>query len=100
MTTDEIILVAFRGTEAVKDFITDANVDLIAGPLRGEVHEGLSEALTPVWGTIKQTIANFRGAGGKSLWFTGYSLGAGLATLAVARLLNKGDPVDGLYTFG
>ena len=100
MTTDEIILIAFRGTEAVKDFITDANVDLIAGPLGGEVHEGFSEALTSVWSTIKEAIGNFRGNGGKSLWFTGHSLGAGLATLAVARLLDKGDPVDGLYTFG
>ncbi len=52
MTTDKIILIAFRGTEAVKDFITDANVDLIAGPLGGEVHEDFSEALTPVWGKI------------------------------------------------
>ena len=58
MTTDEIILVSFRGTEAVKDFITDANVDLIAGPLGGEVHEGFSEALTSVWGTIKAMVFN------------------------------------------
>jgi triacylglycerol lipase len=35
------------------------------------------------------------------LWFTGHSLGAALATLAVAKLRYEEDkPVYGLYTFG
>ena len=61
MTTDQIILVAFRGTDEPRDWIANKDIDLIAGPLGGEVHEGFSEALTPVWDTIKETIVNFRG---------------------------------------
>jgi triacylglycerol lipase len=36
----------------------------------------------------------------RSLWFTGHSLGAALATLAVARSLERGLPVNGLYDYG
>ena len=100
MTTDAIILVSFRGSAAPPDFMTDAAVDLIPGPFGGGVHEGFSDALASVWDSLTAAIADFRGDGHKSLWFTGHSLGAGLAAVAVARLLDMGHVVDGLYTFG
>lgn len=100
---DNLILVAFRGTEPIRlrDWMTD--VDLAFAPFprgRGHVHAGFWRALSYVWtdlmGIIKQEQTT-----GQSLWFTGHSLGGALATLATARLrLEYDKPVNGLYTFG
>lgn len=99
---DQKIVVAFRGTEPkrIEDWLTDLNSDLTAGPLGGQVHAGFWHALNAVWQSVERTISRFREGGSKSLWFTGHSLGAALATLAVARFRDDDRPVDGLYTFG
>lgn len=99
---DQCILVAFRGTEPgrLEDWISDIRFSLVPGPLEGRVHEGFYDGLAEVWQTLYRTIARFRDNKPKSLWFTGHSLGAALATLAVAKLRDEDRPVDGLYTFG
>jgi triacylglycerol lipase len=99
---DALVVVAFRGIEPRKlqDWLTDANAALIAGPFGGRVHAGFSLALDSVWDTLFATVQAFQNQG-QSLWFTGHSLGAALAMLAVARLRDNWDkPVHGLYTFG
>ena len=101
IANDKMIITAFRGTEPtnLKDWMTDADLNLIDGP-GGKVHEGFKRALTYVCQDIRNTISGFQ-RNGQSLWFTGHSLGAALATLAVATLRYKEDkPVYGLYTFG
>lgn len=102
MSNDEIIAVAFRGTEPdkIKDWLTDLDFNLVDGPMEGKVHDGFYTALGSVWKKIERTIAEFRANKPKSLWFTGHSLGAALATLAVACFRDDDRPVDGLYTFG
>jgi len=99
---DTQVVVAFRGTEPKKlqDWLADANTVLINGPFGGRVHAGFSLALDSVWEPMLAAVLEFQDQG-QSLWFTGHSLGAALAALAVARLRDERDkPVHGLYTFG
>jgi triacylglycerol lipase len=78
------------------------DLDALLRPFEvGMVHRGFGEALDSVWPDIQAALARFTNTG-QSLWFTGHSLGAALATLAVARCLFQAPhtPVNGLYTYG
>jgi triacylglycerol lipase len=100
-----IVIVAFRGTETKepKDFLTDADFAQVAvrpgGALRGLVHAGFQQALDAVWPSVEAAIRTACDAN-QTVWVTGHSLGAALATLATARLCAAGTNVSGLYTFG
>lgn len=96
---DDLLILAFRGTEEkLRDWMTDLDISLVGGP-GGMVHEGFLVALNYVWRDIWRFIHEQRGR--RALWVTGHSLGAALAALAVAKLrLEKDEPVNGLYTFG
>ncbi len=102
MANNNMIVVSFRGTEPTKieDWLTDLNFNYVDGPLEGRVHDGFFTALNNVWQKLERTISRFRANKPKSLWITGHSLGAAVATLAVAKLRDQDRPVDGLYTFG
>ncbi|MSQ09607.1 MAG: lipase family protein [Dehalococcoidia bacterium] len=93
-----MLILAFRGTESLADWMTDFNIRLLPGPA-GKVHVGFKVALLQVWAQIWDYLqANRRG---RSLWVTGHSLGGALATMAVAKLrLEHDEPVNGLYTYG
>ncbi|MDP6442228.1 MAG: lipase family protein [Pirellulaceae bacterium] len=93
-------VLAFRGTESnsLADWVTDADLTLVDGPLGGRVHEGFYDALSHVWRTIDDAVAGL--ATDKPLWITGHSLGGALAVLAAARWLDADRPLAGLYTFG
>lgn len=94
----EVLFLVFRGTENLRDWMTDLDMDLVGGP-GGKVHDGFLNALGYVWRDIWKFIRTQRQR--RSLWVTGHSLGAALATLAVAKLrLEKDEAVNGLYTFG
>ncbi len=104
---EDIIVVAFRGTEPKKlrDWHTDAKVKKEIGPA-GKVHRGFKKALRDVWVDrggkpgVRTSIEEFQN-NGQSIWFSGHSLGAALATLAVAELSIREDrAVNGLYTIG
>jgi triacylglycerol lipase len=96
---DKTIIVAFRGTQEPKDFIKDAKFALTDAPY-GKVHDGFYEGLNEVWDKMFETIERFRD-NNQSVWFCGHSLGAALATLAVAEyVLVKGKTINGLYTIG
>jgi len=98
----EKIIIAFRGTEPdkLKDWVTDAKVRKTAGPY-GDVHRGFSKALSYVWSDIEDVIDEVRD-NNQTIWLTGHSLGAALATLAAGQIQTNEDQmtVSGLYTFG
>lgn len=99
--TAEMILVGFRGTEATRkeDLKADAKIRMESGPV-GKVHRGFQDALGFVWEECLGKIREYQDQG-QTLWVTGHSLGAALATMAVARLtFEEKMKVSGLYTFG
>ena len=92
------ILVAFRGTQQIKDWLTNLDSMLLKVPL-GEVHRRFYEALQLVWPNIDHTIKTYSDNSQK-IWFTGHSLGGALAMLAASMFLDKPEQLGGLYTFG
>jgi len=95
---DGAMILAFRGTESLKDWMTDVDVNLVNGP-GGKVHDGFLCALNTVWRRLLKLMDATREK--RSLWITGHSLGGALATLAAAKIrLEKDQAVSGLYTFG
>ena len=100
MANDQAVVVAFRGTEPGKllDWMSDLDTQFADGPF-GLVHDGFNLALSRVWEELNASVAEFQDQG-QSLWLTGHSLGAALATLATARWREQDKPVHGLYHFG
>lgn len=107
----DFVIAAFRGTqvpkpgatpdlvrgfeETVRDFLADVDFRLVeSGPGRF-VHAGFKGALDSIWSDIEPRLLEHTRAR-RSIWMTGHSLGAALATLAVDRL----RAVQGLYLFG
>jgi triacylglycerol lipase len=92
-------VLVFRGTLGIKDIVTDLEFELERQRGEGEVHEGFLDALEKVWDDVARKIKECQ----TPVFFTGHSLGAALATLAVARCL-KDPAIDrkklALYTFG
>ena len=95
--TDAFVIVAFRGTQPDQwsDVLDDALLRQEPwehGP--GFVHRGFKAALDRVWGAMSVRL-NELGTS-RSVWFSGHSLGAALATLAAARFPNT----SGVLTLG
>lgn len=90
-TPPDLAILAFRGTETLRDWIKNINVPLMPFPGGGRVHAGFMRGLNAVWPEIEQALQGVS----CPLYFTGHSLGAALATIAAARHRPRA-----LYTFG
>jgi hypothetical protein len=96
-SNDRFAIVVMRGTEPdqPKDFLTDLNLLHTEADDGGQVHLGFKAALDEVWGEMKPHL-DALASEGRTIWFTGHSLGAALAVLAADRFGNAA----GVYTFG
>lgn len=95
--TDRSILVAFRGSESLSDWIANMSV-MPDKSYWGIVHEGFLAAYRVVHDQIVTRIAAI-GPEEKTVWMTGHSLGGALAMIAAAELVHH-FAVTGCYTFG
>lgn len=89
-------ILGFRGTESddLADLKIDADIRLTPFENNAKVHRGFLVALDQVWQAVHARLQE-AAAQGLSIWYTGHSLGAALATLAAAR-----RQPDALFTFG
>lgn len=117
--TDECVVLAFRGTQEVRDWMTNLNTKLrnftirragktMLSSYKGRVHTGFflgwAEIERDVLAQFKrwQTVDKANGVSKPlpPLLVTGHSLGGALATMAAASLHENGFEIAGLYTFG
>ncbi|MEM9809115.1 MAG: lipase family protein, partial [Cyanobacteria bacterium P01_D01_bin.56] len=114
--TDGCIVLAFRGSQEIRDWYTNFSTQLRKFTIRregqttissykGKVHTGFFLG----WASIeKEVLAQIKhwqnelkpGQSLPPLLVTGHSLGGALATMAAASLQDNNMAVAGLYTFG
>ena len=105
---EKFIVIAIRGTEidnlwgAVSDWAVNLKLDLVQDNSGGKVHEGFRELINQTWPVIEEYVRKILADGvPRTLWITGHSLGAGLATLAAERARRIANfAVSGVYTWG
>ena len=108
-STDEWIVLAFRGTQvddigpSLVDWSVDARFLPVPDSHRDWVHAGFLNAIHDVWSDVVAYISGLQAEVPRALWVAGHSLGAALATVATNLLC--ADHVDGLgirglYTYG
>ena len=118
---DEFTVIAFRGTQNLKDWMTDLYATPVgypwifeAGPEVGSIHAGFGHALRDAWTKVATAVADMIAQSKRvsgpptkpppTLWLTGHSLGGALAVLAGATFSMWRDAkirsVNGIYTFG
>lgn len=107
--TLNVVVVAFRGTQQRRDIAVDlqgATQETVAGdPRWGKAHIGFLNAFDVVGDVLRRKL-QFDGNDAQ-IWVTGHSLGAALATVAAARMMQWQDAgtlaaldLRGMYTFG
>ncbi|NEP61288.1 MAG: lipase family protein [Symploca sp. SIO2G7] len=114
--TDSCIVLAFRGSQEIRDWYTNFSTQLRKFTIRREGQTAISSYKGRVhtgfflgWASIeKEVLAQMKhwqealkpGKTLPPLFVTGHSLGGALATMAAASLQDNNMPVAGLYTFG
>lgn len=99
MFNDENIVVVFRGSDNLKDWLANFQTVYDPGPFKNtKVHEGFQDALFPSVISLTNLIDS-AGVNNKKIWVTGHSLGGALCSLYAGMLIEHGYEIYGIYTF-
>ncbi len=93
--TKPSLVIAFRGTDHIDDWMNNINTFQTPFSNPGNVHEGFNTAYT----SIKQELYDYLNDHVLPVFVTGHSLGAALATLLTSEIMSKPN-FDSCYTFG
>lgn len=100
---DRTVVISFRGTQGIRDIITDT-LGFPAFMKGGVVHHGFSRAIGSIY---KSAIESAKKQGAldkrqkKTVWVTGHSLGGAIACgFSMEASKEKKLEVDGIVTFG
>lgn len=94
--TEDLVLVSFRGTESVADWLSNLKVVSKESGRFGPVHAGFLEQFQSLQQKIEALLQT---APDRRLVITGHSLGGAIAALAAATWVGK-QPLHSLYTYG
>jgi triacylglycerol lipase len=103
-TNERNVIVSVRGTDSLKDFIVDAKFIQekykFGNSVEARIHGGFLEDYLAIRQEVRLAVAMaLASSPGRSLWLTGHSLGAGIASiLALDMALSGMSP--SVYTFG
>jgi triacylglycerol lipase len=96
---DGVLVVAFRGSVSLADWVANVQAVRDPGPLHAtKVHEGFQDAVYAAVMKLTLRIIDMR-RDDEEIWLTGHSLGGAQAVLLAGMLFENGVPVNGLYTF-
>lgn len=94
---DEQVLVAFRGTESIRDLLHDLTFRKTPYPFGGKVHQGFYRAAESVFDQVIQIVKRLKG---RRIIVCGHSLGAALAAITAHGLRRKMIRIHAVYLFG
>jgi hypothetical protein len=102
---DELIVIAFRGTEDDLDWKTNMRLQLVSLQGGTRVHTGFFQAYWPIRDRMFEIVVPAIKAKPRPVYITGHSLGGALALMATAELANHDDAavrdsIAACYTFG
>ena len=94
---EKVVLVSFRGTESVADWLS--NLDLLSEERSyGKLHRGFLNSFQ-IARPLLTVFLTYATAEDKKVWLTGHSLGGALAMIAAAELIDSLSTA-GIYTYG
>lgn len=100
---EDVVVVAFRGTQEIKDWYSNLNVKMVSYNEEAEeyIHQGFYKAVQALYKQITDAIAKSTSGRKKTLIVTGHSLGGAMAAVFSILFEDRSkEHIDLLVTFG